>query len=296
METETMKQANRRTPSSRAGFTLIELLVVIAIIAILAAILFPVFAKVREKARQTSCLSNEKQLGLGFAQYLEDNDGNFPCGTNAVWVATPTEFVWGTRWVNAVGWAGQIYPYVKSAAVYSCPDDPTTANGYGTPISYGMNYHLSVIGSGATGTNIRYSTPESILNAPASTVLLGEISGVTGDVTSAERESAVIDAEDAPFNNGSEWWLTEWSNQMATGLTPYDTAAKEGGPDTPRHTLGSNWLAADFHAKWLRSAQVSGGYYESATNAQQTSMDYPAGTSNMTNAQGGTYTLTVNPY
>ena len=62
------------------GFTLIELLVVIAIIAILAAILFPVFAKAREKARQISCLSNMKQIGLGFLQYENDNDEGFPIG------------------------------------------------------------------------------------------------------------------------------------------------------------------------------------------------------------------------
>ena len=62
----------------RRGFTLIELLVVIAIIAILAAILFPVFAKAREKARQASCQSNEKQLGLAFLQYVQDNDEKFP--------------------------------------------------------------------------------------------------------------------------------------------------------------------------------------------------------------------------
>ena len=64
------------------GFTLIELLVVIAIIAILAAVLFPVFAKVREKARQTVCLSNEKQIGLGFMQYVEDYDEVFPMAYN----------------------------------------------------------------------------------------------------------------------------------------------------------------------------------------------------------------------
>src|SRR5258707_9076849 len=71
---------NRSAKRTRAGFTLIELLVVIAIIAILAAILFPVFSKVREKARQTTCLSNEKQLGLGITQYLQDNDEMYPFG------------------------------------------------------------------------------------------------------------------------------------------------------------------------------------------------------------------------
>src|ERR1700749_3137570 len=89
------------------GFTLIELLVVIAIIAILAAILFPVFAKVREKARQTSCLSNQKQLGLGIMQYVQDYDEAFPCGN------LPSQF--GGLYGGGAGWANQVYSYIKSA-------------------------------------------------------------------------------------------------------------------------------------------------------------------------------------
>lgn len=106
--------------TKQGGFTLIELLVVIAIIAILSAILFPVFAKVREKARQTSCLSNEKQLGLGFIQYVEDYDETYPTGGG------------GGNGDLGMGWAGQIYPYVKSTGVYNCPDDSTGVQVNGT--------------------------------------------------------------------------------------------------------------------------------------------------------------------
>src|SRR5580698_8396520 len=94
----------------RAGFTLIELLVVIAIIAILAAILFPVFAQVREKARQTSCESNLKQLGLAIIQYNQDYDEKYPIGFTD-WVGT------------AATWSVIISPYVKTFKVYQCPDD-----------------------------------------------------------------------------------------------------------------------------------------------------------------------------
>src|SRR5438132_7895 len=97
----------------KKGFTLIELLVVIAIIAILAAILFPVFAQAREKARAASCLSNMKQIGMALVQYLQDNDGaypNYPGST--VSVAQPVTFPWST-----------IQPYMKNGMVLRCPSD-----------------------------------------------------------------------------------------------------------------------------------------------------------------------------
>jgi len=103
--------------SRTAAFTLIELLVVIAIIAILAAILFPVFAKVREKARQTTCASNLKQLGLAVTQYVQDNDEVFP-DVNGTQVNTISSG-------KILFWPYAIYPYVKSAGVYRCPNDST---------------------------------------------------------------------------------------------------------------------------------------------------------------------------
>src|SRR5690349_22995595 len=93
----------------RRGFTLIELLVVIAIIAILAAILFPVFAQAREKARQAACLSNTKQLGNALAMYTQDFDEALPMGGWAVGV-------------NGSRWHRDLYPYVKSVEVYVCPN------------------------------------------------------------------------------------------------------------------------------------------------------------------------------
>lgn len=94
--------------SKSSGFTLVELLVVIAIIAILAAILFPVFSRARENARRASCVSNAKQIGLAFMQYSQDNDEKFPVVQLSL---NDSERVWD----NA------IYPYVKSDQVYICP-------------------------------------------------------------------------------------------------------------------------------------------------------------------------------
>ena len=102
------------------GFTLIELLVVIAIIAILAAILFPVFAKAREKARQISCVSNEKQIGLGFMQYVQDNDGNYPSITSQS--SQDGGCAPELAWVGANGgYVTLIYPYIKNGGVFHCP-------------------------------------------------------------------------------------------------------------------------------------------------------------------------------
>jgi prepilin-type N-terminal cleavage/methylation domain-containing protein/prepilin-type processing-associated H-X9-DG protein len=125
----------------RRGFTLIELLVVIAIIAILAAILFPVFARAREKARQASCLSNLKQIALGLLMYTSDNDECFPANE---WQAADAP--WGPR--QNITAAHKIYPYVKNTQLFACPSRGMVVcndgrTGLGIPdisrCSYGFN-------------------------------------------------------------------------------------------------------------------------------------------------------------
>jgi len=120
----------------RRGFTLIELLVVIAIIAILAAILFPVFARAREKARATKCLSNTKQLALGCLMYASDYDQQFPWGILDTGVVGSSQFdTWAVG--SDVVWADAIYPYVKNLQIFQCP----SAVGTGNHLDYGINFY-----------------------------------------------------------------------------------------------------------------------------------------------------------
>lgn len=112
------------------GFTLIELLVVIAIIAVLAAILFPVFAQVREKARAIACLSNTKQLGTAVLMYTQDNDERLFFRSGQTNAATSLSRAGVTPGGNAPRWWNVLMPYAKSSAVFACPSDaaPTPSN------------------------------------------------------------------------------------------------------------------------------------------------------------------------
>jgi prepilin-type N-terminal cleavage/methylation domain-containing protein/prepilin-type processing-associated H-X9-DG protein len=152
----------------KTGFTLIELLVVIAIIAILAAILFPVFARARENARRTSCLSNTKQLGLATLMYDQDYDEKLP---PAYANGAPSTMNW---------WGPIIEPYVKSVQVYFCPSDSaqTSSSTYSpASVSYGWNYYW--LQNKPMGDDLHGGVSLAAIDAVSQTVLLGDSNGET---------------------------------------------------------------------------------------------------------------------
>ena len=251
------------------GFTLIELLVVIAIIAILAAILFPVFAKVREKARQISCASNMKQIGLAVAQYTQDFDEKYPNGYN--------------RWGNTCGWATPIMPYVKSTAVFKCPDDNTANTPPNAVVSYAINDTLlgDGIGNNGSGANI------AALNAPASTVMFCEVQNWTGQI------STIPDGSPSATCSTNFWSGHPFSTTLyATGNPPGQSLALI--PMQTVHTNGSNFVATDGHVKFLTPGAISGGKDNNSPNGLQSdssaTYDQATGTSCMDNIPSDTAT------
>ena len=281
---------NDRPNRTIRGFTLIELLVVIAIIALLAAILFPVFARARENARRASCQSNMKQLGLGFLQYIQDYDDHYP---NGVYNNT------------GAGWGGQIYSYVKSTQIYLCPDDisgpwipiPYTASTPWYNVSYGYNSAIPFPYADWYNT-ATYKGSAANLNSTAKTVLLFETVETGGTITSA---------------NGQEvgpTYLTPAGSGLPSGVGCLSIAATSGNLEgyyatgymggrggspasflpganqqsgavgglfvngTGIHMDGSDFLMADGHVKWLKGDAVSTG----ATAVTATDVQGAAGT------------------
>ncbi|MGD9495047.1 MAG: DUF1559 domain-containing protein [Armatimonadota bacterium] len=198
----------------RRGFTLIELLVVIAIIAILAAILFPVFAKAREKARQTACLNNTKQLGTAVMMYAQDYDERY----NFAYCITPT-----------VTWPNLLMPYVKNPGIFACPSDKDEWSiGGGIYLSYISNYYLFPPGDNPDPA-LRIPRRMAEVQRPADTICLAE----NADGSTGNRQP---DCQYA--------WGT-YGSSASSGYNPWARVSLE------RHNGGSNYVFADGHAKWM---------------------------------------------
>lgn len=224
----------------RRAFTLIELLVVIAIIAILAAILFPVFARARENARRASCQSNLKQIGLGIAQYTQDYDETMPRGLT-------------NNGVRDIVWAGVLQPYIKSTQLFKCPSNTNTNNN-------GM-LNNSNLGSGRDEIPASYvanSWPNwAFGNANASP--MSENSNVA--IASINETARVIVVGESQTRTSHNYWF---NNANDVGFT--------------NHLGTTNFLFADGHVKALKPTATIRGTDTmwTVTNVKPVHADYTA--------------------
>ncbi len=276
------------TAQRRKGFTLIELLVVIAIIAILAAILFPVFAQAREAARKASCLNNVKQMGSAIIMYAQDYDGTFP---QAYYYNNDSNSGGGYS-----QWSGTVQPYVKNWQMFVCPSDkvkglaPTNFAGnnmgFGTPpgqtaqnaIQDLQAPRLSYTANAAVMPRKRRSADpanvvyESMLDAPADTILVAEMTDIPPCINDSSAASgvaykshrstnAVVMAGGGTFTGESEAPGTPLEAitpaQARSALQTCQTASSNGLPHIAytapfRHADGSNYLYCDGHAKFSK--------------------------------------------
>ncbi len=242
--------------SRKNGFTLIELLVVIAIIAILAAILFPVFAQAREKARQATCESNLNQIGLATLMYVQDYDDTYP-----LYIADScpggvcSQYWFGKR--TSTGWdktQGLLYPYMKSTQIQKCPDW-TGKNKFGDGNGYGYNW--GYIGSDYY-INPAYSQPpypwppanpanEASLSSTADKILFSD-SGYLDSTTMQETETPGIDPPSQWYGDPTMNFRHVDSSQTVTG-TGYNINVVEHGL--------ANILWADGHVTALQQSQIT---------------------------------------
>jgi prepilin-type N-terminal cleavage/methylation domain-containing protein/prepilin-type processing-associated H-X9-DG protein len=232
----------------RNGFTLIELLVVIAIIAILAAILFPVFAQARDKARQTACLSNCKQIGTAVQMYAQDYDENLP-NAGPDWPGNNRHPVFraGYQWAM---WAILMDPYIKNRQVWLCPSGPSSGSGFewGPPtdrlkVNLGYNEYL-------------FWQPDPKNNWASLAALAGAPAGVTGVALIADSALGGIFHDWGNHDVSKPREEPKWGMHRIKCSNGYATP----GQCLTRHTSGgANVVFADGHAAFIPGGRIRGG-------------------------------------
>ena len=227
----------------RRGFTLIELLVVIAIIAILAAILFPVFAKAREKARQSSCSSNLKQIGIAWSSYTQDYDETVSPFTDS-----------GSSGGYTFNWMETLQPYVKSIQVMKCPSNAQKA------CSYTYNAEMA-------RTNPNNGTPRTLAGISLTTAapIFIDALGTTGNFN-----QACYFFVDRPGINSSGRSLK--TSVMGTNNVNNPDDAAKINPNV--HTDGANYQFVDGHVKWYKFANNPGNAADTNVYPARIGIDY----------------------
>lgn len=241
------KLSHLKAMETKKGFTLIELLVVIAIIAILAAILFPAFARARENARRTSCVSNLKQIGLGIMQYVQDYDESYPPAYIAN-SATPPHG--GAPWAaNLWFWPEIVYPYTKSMQIFICPSAPDSWKNVSPGGPYSGNYganQLIVFGE---------LTGALVAGYPSKTLKMATVNRVSETYMVMDYGSYDPHPSNVLTPNGFKYM------PGAKGVDSTITCG-QGQPYTAdcqgvgRHFDGLSVNYADGHAKWLKSGVI----------------------------------------
>ncbi len=221
------------------GFTLIELLVVIAIIAILAAILFPVFAQAREKARQTVCLSNLKQIGMAFAMYIEDYDELLP-DRRDLKVSLPGGYLPWNTWPTSdprAGWAAIILmPYTRNNDIWSCP---TVAGRMGNVVQVAQYLNTNANSPVTRYWLWRFDRPDAVIP-------LDDFWGKSEDQAVSDLQAA--NNPQAGYPNGPA--------DVEMAVDPYFPSTVPSLPSSLRgegvHFGGRNRLFLDWHVKYFR--------------------------------------------